>query len=339
MIALVAAHRDRLRRDVQGEGRPSPGLRTDLELAARSWRAISRLIDRPRPVPPYLRLVVPSACWNALENQLLLVLGNADAGIGDRDLDRLVELAKIGWLGLQPLSRSGPPGNAAVRGELERVGQKVEHHLLSLFLVGAVIVGRLSSNSILKSSPLSAASWRKVRSICCLRCSSACRRSRSRWCPIDLRQVDDREGSDEDPDFWFRGGATIIVDLRDGLVQRIIRKRIDDDRRLAEQRSFLLEDELALAMTTNECGATLEPFAFMHGDEPSGSASGDEGMSVNSVIVRMYRKLLGDCFLIIVENDGKYSKTLVDCGILQGTPRRRRMDAQSGRQRLRKFRQ
>lgn len=43
-------------------------------------------------------------------------------------------------------------------------------------------------------------------------------------------------------------------------------------------------------------------------------------MSVNSVIVRMYRHLLGDCFLIIVENDGKYSKTLVDCGILQGTP-------------------
>src|SRR6266536_2262245 len=30
-----------------------------------SRRAISRLIERPRPVPPYLRLVVPSACWNA----------------------------------------------------------------------------------------------------------------------------------------------------------------------------------------------------------------------------------------------------------------------------------
>ncbi len=25
----------------------------------------SRLIDSPSPVPPYLRLVVPSACWNA----------------------------------------------------------------------------------------------------------------------------------------------------------------------------------------------------------------------------------------------------------------------------------
>ncbi len=28
-------------------------------------RAISRLMDRPSPVPPYLRLVVPSACLNA----------------------------------------------------------------------------------------------------------------------------------------------------------------------------------------------------------------------------------------------------------------------------------
>ena len=44
-------------------------------------------------------------------------------------------------------------------------------------------------------------------------------------------------------------------------------------------------------------------------------------MKINSVIVRMYRKLLGDCFLIIVESDGKYYKTLVDCGILQGTPK------------------
>jgi hypothetical protein len=44
-------------------------------------------------------------------------------------------------------------------------------------------------------------------------------------------------------------------------------------------------------------------------------------MSASSVIVRMYRKLLGDCFLIIVRNDdGTYAKTLIDCGILQGSP-------------------
>jgi hypothetical protein len=79
----------------------------------------------------------------------------------------------------------------------------------------------------------------------------------------------DREGvvGDSEPDFWFRGGATIIVDLRDGQVQRIIRKRIDDDRRLDEQRSFLLGDEVALAMVTDDCGVSAEPFAFMHGDE------------------------------------------------------------------------
>ncbi len=43
---------------------PSPGALTT-SIDPPSSRAISRLIVRPRPVPPYLRLVVPSACWNA----------------------------------------------------------------------------------------------------------------------------------------------------------------------------------------------------------------------------------------------------------------------------------
>ena len=76
----------------------------------------------------------------------------------------------------------------------------------------------------------------------------------------------DREGSCDEPDFWFRGGATVIVDLRNAQVQRVIRKRIDDDERLIQQRSFLLEDELALAIVSDD-GAAQEPFAFMHGDE------------------------------------------------------------------------
>ncbi|GAA3150909.1 hypothetical protein GCM10020001_088160 [Nonomuraea salmonea] len=43
---------------------PCPGvLRT--VMAPPSRYAISRQIDSPSPVPPYLRLVVPSACWNA----------------------------------------------------------------------------------------------------------------------------------------------------------------------------------------------------------------------------------------------------------------------------------
>ena len=82
----------------------------------------------------------------------------------------------------------------------------------------------------------------------------------------DEQKKVDREGSDKDPDFWFRGGATIIVDLRNGQLQHVIRKRIDDDDRLDEQRSFLLEDDTALAIAVGEYGIAAEPFAFVHGD-------------------------------------------------------------------------
>jgi len=90
------------------------------------------------------------------------------------------------------------------------------------------------------------------------------------------QQEVDREGAppDEEPDFWFRGGATIIVDLRDGKLERIIRQRIDQEDRLCRQREFLESDSLALAMAAAAksqldapvFGFEREPFAFMHGD-------------------------------------------------------------------------
>jgi len=43
---------------------PTPGWLTSL-ISPPSSRASSRLIARPSPVPPYLRDVEPSACWNA----------------------------------------------------------------------------------------------------------------------------------------------------------------------------------------------------------------------------------------------------------------------------------
>ena len=52
-----------------------------------SSRASSRLIERPRPVPPYLRLVVPSACWNASKMMRCFSVRDADAGIGHRERD------------------------------------------------------------------------------------------------------------------------------------------------------------------------------------------------------------------------------------------------------------
>ena len=42
---------------------PTPGV-LSTRISPPNNRAISRLIERPSPVPPYLRLVAPSACWN-----------------------------------------------------------------------------------------------------------------------------------------------------------------------------------------------------------------------------------------------------------------------------------
>ena len=50
-----------------------------------SRRAISREIDRPRPVPPYLREVVPSACWKASKIAASLSSGIPTPGVDDRE--------------------------------------------------------------------------------------------------------------------------------------------------------------------------------------------------------------------------------------------------------------
>jgi hypothetical protein len=67
----------------------------------------------------------------------------------------------------------------------------------------------------------------------------------------------------KEPDFWFRGGATIHVDLRDGRLRRIIRKRIDNDERLKSERAFRTGDSTGLAISPRGVGRQ-EPFAFMH---------------------------------------------------------------------------
>ncbi|SEN65036.1 hypothetical protein SAMN05192583_3255 [Sphingomonas gellani] len=63
-------------------------------------------------------------------------------------------------------------------------------------------------------------------------------------------------------DFWFRGGATVIVDLRDGRVRRIIRKRIDDGDRLVRQRAFHTGEPLGMAFARRT--GPREPFALVH---------------------------------------------------------------------------
>ena len=73
--------------------------------ALRSWisppsrLASSRLMARPRPVPPYLRLVRGVGLLERLEDDLLLLGRDADAGVGDLERDhgrRLAEHRMIG---------------------------------------------------------------------------------------------------------------------------------------------------------------------------------------------------------------------------------------------------
>jgi hypothetical protein len=68
-------------------------------------------------------------------------------------------------------------------------------------------------------------------------------------------------------DFIFRGGATLIFDLRDRRLRYVVRKRIDDNVRLGEQRDFLTDrHKFALLGATygDDPARTDEPFAMVH---------------------------------------------------------------------------
>jgi hypothetical protein len=67
----------------------------------------------------------------------------------------------------------------------------------------------------------------------------------------------------DDPDFWFRGGSTLHIDLRDGRLRRFIRKRIDDDDRLERERRFRLGARGGL-LAVDDKADEAEPFAMMH---------------------------------------------------------------------------
>lgn len=69
------------------------------------------------------------------------------------------------------------------------------------------------------------------------------------------------------PDFIFRGGATLLVDLNDGRVRRVVRKNIMDNRRLARHRGYLLGDPDSFTFDGRSAAAAAEPFAFVHGME------------------------------------------------------------------------
>jgi len=82
-------------------------------------------------------------------------------------------------------------------------------------------------------------------------------------------QWDGTDGAVEDgrePDYYFRGGCTLVVDAETGKVRYSIRKRLNDTRR-ERQRRYLLEDgnETLAATYFGGIGSERsEPFAMLH---------------------------------------------------------------------------
>ncbi len=129
-------------------------------------RVISRLIDRPRPVPPYLRLVVPSACWNASKIRRCLSSGMPMPESSTLNTSTGPALFRWSLAGLQPRSALRtesftPPVSVNLKALDSRFLMICCSRLSSVYMA----CGSSGSTSIVKSSFLFWAIWAKVRSI------------------------------------------------------------------------------------------------------------------------------------------------------------------------------
>lgn len=84
--------------------------------------------------------------------------------------------------------------------------------------------------------------------------------------PNVQESVDKGEKAPE-PDFWFRGGCTLIIDPESGDIRYCIRKRVTDDLRLTRQRDFERTGALPSLAATYFGTRTRNPFAMLHSDE------------------------------------------------------------------------
>jgi hypothetical protein len=72
-----------------------------------------------------------------------------------------------------------------------------------------------------------------------------------------------------EPDFWFRGGSTMIIDLDEGSLRYCIYKRIQSDSRYERQKAFLLGDDASPSLQATYFDAKHhlereEVFSFLH---------------------------------------------------------------------------
>ncbi|MBU3077955.1 hypothetical protein [Sphingomonas quercus] len=86
--------------------------------------------------------------------------------------------------------------------------------------------------------------------------------------PARQARADRGEPVEGRPDFWFRGGSTLLIDLRDGQLRHSVRKSIqtEDDARLHRQRQFEMGRDGRPELLYPHSGPQLdkEPFAMIH---------------------------------------------------------------------------
>jgi hypothetical protein len=72
---------------------------------------------------------------------------------------------------------------------------------------------------------------------------------------------------DELPDFWFRGGCTLLVDWAERKVRYCIVRDINDSVRYRRQQQYLAhptQQSLRATYFQRPCGQAAEPFALLH---------------------------------------------------------------------------
>ena len=138
----------------------------------------------PRPVPPNRCAVEASACANSSNRRLLLLGGHADAGVGDRDLDRLRLARHVE----HPHASSIPPTSVNLTA--------LESKLLTIWRSrsGSPTCAAASRSSALQvsSSPLADAVWTNVSTAAPRqRAQREGRRRDLEPAGLDLREVED----------------------------------------------------------------------------------------------------------------------------------------------------
>lgn len=84
--------------------------------------------------------------------------------------------------------------------------------------------------------------------------------------PFDTRPAVKKRKAAPPPDFWFRGGGTLVIDPATGEVQYCVRKSVRSDSRLARQREFERTGSLP-SLAATYFGDDFRPaFALLHAD-------------------------------------------------------------------------